>query len=248
MTQGFNVDDRLHPNHLVAAAVQAVYPDSDAVLRPQDVDGLTDSFTVFYFGEVVDGVQYFVGLYGEHNVEDMPINPMNMNPLVIGIQLTDGRLTVADALPAEEETRTLGVANVLMLVQYGEDLTTDQQPPADPNHEDWTVKLEEYPEPVTCHCLATIDHDNNTYSFYFGEGVNEGVIEHFLLVVEIIGGESFPLDIEDDELWTALGSALLAEFGIEIDDDLEADGYSDVDEDPEAADEEDVPDVDTDVC
>lgn len=218
MAHSPDVDTPFHPNFLVATAVSEAFPNDDIVLRPQDVDGLADTFTVIHIGEVVDGIYYFAGIYGEHDLDTIPVNPMNLNPLVLGVQLTDGRLTVADALSVEKGTQTIGVANVLMLAQYGEELTTDQQPPADPDHKEWTVRLEEYPDTVTCCRLAIVDYDDSTYSFYFGAGLNDGTTEYFLLVVQLIGGDSFPVDTADDELWDALLDAFLSEFGIEADD------------------------------
>ena len=102
-----DVDTPFHPNYLVATAVYETFPDGDIVLRPEAIAGLDETFTVIHVGEVIDGIQYFAGLYGEHNLEDMPTNPMNMGPLVLSVQLIDGRLTVTDALSVENGTTTI---------------------------------------------------------------------------------------------------------------------------------------------
>lgn len=210
-----------NPNYLVATAVQDAFPGRNPVFLPKVIDGLAETFTVIHFGAVVDGIQYFAGLYGEHDLDDVrdsngaTINPMNLEPIVIGVQLVDGRLTVTDALSAKYGTSTIATAKVLMVVQYGEVRTTGQQPPTDPDSKCWTVQLEQYSDPVTCYCLATLSHDDDTYSFYIGDGVKNGIIEHFLLVVEIIGGESLAVNLKNDELWNALFSALLDDYGID---------------------------------
>lgn len=247
MADGPDVDVPSHPNFLVATAVYEAFPEGDIVLRPAHVDGLTETFTVIHVGEVVDAVQYFAGLYGEHNLEDMPVNPMNLETLVIGVQLIDGRLTIADALSVEDGTSTIAVANMLMVAQYGGMLTTDQQPD-DPDSPEWTVHLEEYPDPVTCDRVATIEHDGDTYYCYVGEGLNDGVTEYFLLIVQVIDNEFFSVDTDDNELWSALLGAFLDQFGVEADDgsddDPEGDGKEPDEDESEAGDR----DSDTSVC
>jgi hypothetical protein len=214
--------DSPHPNYLVASAFYEAYPDGNIILRPEAVDGLAESFTVIHVGHVDDGVQYLVGLYGEHDLENPPLNPMNMEPLVLGLILVNGQLTVTDALPIEAGTDTIATANVLMVVQYGSALTTEQQS-ADPTNEYWTVTLEEFPEPVTCCRVATLVHDNDMYYCYVGESANKdgGVTEYFLLIVQVIGDEFFSLDVDDQELWSTLTRTLLQGCGIEPEEDDE---------------------------
>jgi hypothetical protein len=238
MAHGSNVDDTSNPDFLVAAALYDVYPDDDIVLRPGAIGGLSDSFTVIHVGEVAKGVQYLAGLYGEHNLEDMPINPMNLETLVIGVQLIEGRLTVTEALLVEASTTTIGIANMLMVAEYGALITTDQQS-ANPDEPEWIVLLEEYAEPVTCHQAAEIEVDSNVYYCYFGKGMNDGVTEFFLLIVQVIDNEFFPVDPEDADLWNALIKAYLDQFGIETEDESDDDALE-AEEDPE--------EDDTDIC
>lgn len=230
MTHVLNVAETLHPNHLVVSAIRDACPDDRIVLRPEIVDGLADMFTVIFEGSAMDGVQYFVGLYGEHDLDSETFNPLNMNPLVLGVQLIGGQLTVANTLSVDDGKNAVDAANVLMLVQYGEELTTDQQTPKDPDHEDWIVQLEEYTQRVVCRRLATIDYEDNTFYFYVGSSRVNEVTEHFLLVVQIIGDESFSLRTDDEELWTALFAALLDLYGIEFQDGGDNADESDDDE------------------
>jgi hypothetical protein len=108
--------DSPHPNYLVASAFYEAYPDGNIILRPEAVDGLAESFTVIHVGHVDDGVQYLVGLYGEHDLENPPLNPMNMEPLVLGLILVNGQLTVTDALPLEEFPEPVTCCRVATLV------------------------------------------------------------------------------------------------------------------------------------
>lgn len=207
------------PFHFVAAAFFAVFPTNDEiVLRPDIVDGLMDPYTVIHTSHVADGVLYLVCLQGEHDLASMPVNPMSLERVVLGVQFIDGRLTVANELSEEDCSAAMIATNALLLVDYGEMLTTDKQP-NDPNSEEWTVLLDEYPERVTCCRIAMIEYDNGDYSFYIGKGENGGNTEYFLLVVEVIDGKFFPVDIKDNVLWNALLIAFLNESGIEDDDD-----------------------------
>lgn len=233
-----------NPNFLVASALYDAYPAGDTILRPNVIDGLNEPFAVIHIGPVEDGVQYLVGLYGEHDLENPPVNPMNLEPLVLGLILVDGRLTVSDALSIETGTDTIAAANVLMVVQYGSTLTTEQQS-ADPANEYWTVTLEEFPEPVACCRLAKLEHDGDMYYCYVGESVNkdDGVTEYFLLMVQVIDDEFFSVDVDDQELWSALTTTLLRGCGIEVEDG-EGDGddteenEDDSDDDVEEGDED----------
>ena len=118
-----------------------------------------------------------------------------------------------------------------MVVQYGEALTTDQQSD-DPDNPEWTVRLEEYSEPVACARVATLEHDSDIYYCYVGEGEKDGTTEYFLLIVQVIDNEFFPVDTEDTDLWSALIGALLDTFGIQTDDGSDDDEHFG-EEDPE---------------
>lgn len=216
MTKGITADLPLSPDFLVAAAIYDAFPEDNFVFRPEAIAGLDETFTVIHVGKVVDGTQYFVGLYGEHNLDDMPVNPMGMQPPVLGVRLVNDQLTVADALLVEVSKIAIALANMLMVAQYGEQLTTRLQPDHAVGAE-WKVSLEEYPEPATCDYVATITHNARIYCCYVGAGrKKDGNIEFFLLILEAIGDKFYAVSIDDDELWDALRVAFLEHFGISV--------------------------------
>lgn len=234
-----NVDDT-EANLLVAVAICEAFVESNIIiLRPEVIEGLTEPFTVFHVDRITEGIQYFVGFDGEHDLDGKTFNPMGMEPQVLGVQLTDSRLTLADALSVQESKTALRAAHILMITQHGGLLSTDEQP-KDPKSLEWTVNLEEYTEPVTCSHVATIEHDDDTYCCYIGKGQKKnGDTEHFLLIVQLIGGEFFSVDTDNNELWGALLKALLEQFGIGTDDGSGDDYDSELDESDDGVDPND---------